>query len=88
MVYECDQRKRKVCKARVKLQDDVIAVVIEHEHPPNIGKIEALKIRSGISLKYNRYTQQVLGEALTGEEAAAQLPSTSTLDRSVVRKWR
>ena len=90
VVYECDQR-RKFCKVRVKVQDDnVIAVVNEHEHPSNIRKIQSLKIRSGIkdsTITTNETTQQ--GAALTGvtEEAAAQLPSASTLGCSV-RKCR
>ena len=93
VVYEWDQGRRKYCKARIKVQhDNVIAVVNEHEHLPNNGKIQALKIRSGIkdsAITTIETTQQVLGTALVGvtEEAAAQLPSASTLGRSV-RKWR
>ena len=66
--WECQLRRRHVCKARIKILDDqVIERVNQHTHAPNSIKVQTTKIR--VAMKRRAETtidapQRILSEGL------------------------
>lgn len=89
--YECVlRRKNGQCKVLVKLDmnDEFVEQVNEHTHAPSQTEVEVTKIKANIKRKAETTTdtpQQILGAELRNisEDAAANLPSTSTLRRNI-----
>ena len=87
------RRKGNQCKAMIKVDIDkeIIRKVNLHTHAPSQMQVEVAKVKANIKRKAQTTTdtlQQILGAELRNisQEAAANIPSTSTLRRN--RKLR
>ena len=87
-------RKGNQCKAMIKLDidDEIIGEVNLHILAPSQTQVEVAKVKGNIKRKAQRTTdtpQQILGAELrnTSQDAAANIPSISTLRRNI-RKAR
>ena len=73
--WECEQRRKGLCKARVKVQNDIIIERInEHTHAPNQTRIEVTKVRA--DMKRSAETtidapQRIISDGLAQASAAA-----------------
>ena len=93
--FECELRtKGNQCKAMIKLDidDEIIGEVNLHTHAPSQTQVEVAKVKANIKRKAQTTTdtpQQILGAELRNisQDAAANIPSTSTLRRNI-RKAR
>ena len=91
--WECEQRRRQTCKARVKVQNDIIIDrVNDHTHAPDPTKIEITKIR--VAMKRRAETtidapQRILSDGLAQASAAAavNLPRFENVSRTI-RRYR
>lgn len=90
--YECVLRRKGECKVTVKLDenDQFIEQTNEHTHAPSQVQVEVAKVTAGIKRRAqtsDNQPQQILGAELANisADAAANLPSTSTLRRNIRR---
>jgi len=93
--YECVlRRKNGQCKVSIKVDEnnEFVEQVNEHTHAPSQTQVEVAKVTASIKRKAETTTdmpQQILGAELANisADAAANLPSTSTMRRNI-RKAR
>ena len=89
--YECVlRRKNGQCKVSIKVDEnnEFVEQVNEHTHAPSQTQVEVTKVTVSIKRKAETTTdmpQQILGEELANisADAAANLPSTSTMRRNI-----
>ena len=93
LTWECVERRRGNCKAKVKLNaiDDFVDQVQEHTHAPSATRCELTKVRASIKRKAStthETTQQILGTELANltPAGAVNLPNLSNLRRSIRRQ--
>ena len=92
---ECElRRKGNQCKAMIKLDidDEIIREVNLHTHAPSQMQDEVAKVKANIKRKEQTTTdtpQHILWAELrnTSQDAAANIPSTSTLRRNIRKAW-
>ena len=91
--WECEQRRRKTCKAKVKVQNDqIIGRVNVHTHAPNNTKVEVTKVRVGMKRRAETTIdgpQRILSDGLAQASAAAavNLPHVENVRRTI-RRYR
>ena len=91
--WECEQRRRETCKAKVKvLNDQIVGRVDVHTHGPNNTKVEVTKVR--VDMKRRAETtidapQQILSDGLAQASAASavNLPHLTNVRRTI-RRYR
>ena len=89
--WECQLRRKKVCKARIKVLDDrIIQRVNAHTHAPNSTKVQTTKIR--VAMKRRAETtidapQRILSEGLAQATpaVAVNLPRMPHIRRAIRR---
>lgn len=79
------------CCGRIKIMDDFITVITEHNHTPEPGKIEALKAAIEMRERAEQdfcKPRQIIQNSTAGIalEAAVHLPSYSASQRNIERK--
>ena len=91
--WECIERRKRNCKAKVKLNaiDDFAEQVQEHTHAPSATRCELTKVPTSIKRKASTThdtTQQIFGTELANvtSTAAINLPSLSNLRRDILRR--
>ena len=92
-LWECIERRKGNCKAKVKLNaiDDFVGQVQEHTPTPSATRCELTKVRVTIKRKASNThdtTQQILGTELANltQTAALNLPNLSNLKRNIRRQ--
>ena len=90
--WECIERRKGNCKAKVKLNaiDDFVEQVQEHTHASSVSRFELTKVRASIkrkALTTHGTTQQILGTELANltPTAAVNRPNLSNLRRNIRR---
>ena len=91
--WECEQRRRETCKAKVKvLNDQIVGRVNVHTHGPNNTKVEVTKVR--VDMKRRAETtidapHRILSDGLAQASAAAavNLPHLTNVPRTI-RRYR
>lgn len=91
--WECEQRRRKTCKAKVRLQNDqIIHRFNDHTHAPNQTKVDVAKIRA--DMKRTAVTsadtpQRILSTGLANANpaVAVNLPKMDNMRRTI-RRYR
>ena len=88
--WECVERRKGNCKAKVKLDasDAFVDQLNDHTHVPSTTKCEITKVRANIKRKATttqETAQQILGAELTNVTAASavNLPNLSNLRRNI-----
>lgn len=88
--WECVDRRKGQCKARVKLtiMDEFVQQVNEHTHPPSQVKCEVAKVTASVKLRAetsNDTSRQILAGELIGisESASVNLPSMNAMRRNI-----
>ena len=91
--WECDQRKRSTCKARVKvLNDQIIERINDHTHAPNQTKVEVAKTRTTMKRRAETSIdapQRIISEGLAqaSPAVAVNLPRIENVRRTI-RRYR
>ena len=91
-VYECEQRRKGLCKARVKVKDNMIVEQQnEHTHAGDHARVEALKVRNALkrsALETQQSAAQIIAENISSisEATASKLPKLSTISRTIRRQ--
>ena len=88
--WDCVNRRKGHCKARVKLTitDEFVTQINEHAHAPSQVNCEVAKVKAGIKRRAetsNDPSRQILAAELGGvtETAAVNLPSMDTMRRNI-----
>ena len=56
-VYECEQRRKGLCKAKIRVVDDnIVRYINEHTHAADISRINSIKVQN--KLKREAVTTQ------------------------------
>ena len=91
--WECIERRKGNCKAKVKLStiDDFVKQVQEHTHAPSATRCELTKVRANIKRKASTThdtTPQILGTelAILTPTTAVNLPNLSNLRHNIRRQ--
>ena len=90
--YECEMRRNdQQCKAKLKvLGNEVLGRMNEHTHAPNLGRMEATKVKVGVkrrALETEESAQQIISQELSdiSESAAVNLPAIRNIRRNIRR---
>ena len=91
--WECTERRKKTCKARVKLDNDrIIDRVNDHTHAPNQTRVETAKVRATMKRSAettldapNRIISDSLAQA--SDAVAVNMPSLDNVRRTI-RRYR
>ena len=91
--WECTERRKKTCKARVKLDNDrIIDRVNDHTHAPNQTRVETAKVRATTKRSAettldapNRIISDSLAQA--SDAVAVNMPSLDNVRRTI-RRYR
>ena len=93
--WECVDRRKGSCKAKLKLDplDNFVEEINEHTHVPSAINCELSKVRANIKRKASttqETAQQILGTELTyiTDAAAVNLPSVTNLRRNIRHQRR
>lgn len=92
-VYECEQRRKGLCKARVKVKDSVIVEQqYEHTHAGDHARVEALKVRIALkrsALETEQSAAEIIAENISSisDATVSKLPKLATISRTI-RKQR
>lgn len=91
-VYECEQRRKGLCKARVKVKNSaIVEQQNEHTHAGDHARVEALKVRNALkrsALETQQPAAQIIAENISSisEATASKLPKLSTISRTIRRQ--
>ena len=91
--WECDQRKKGMCKARVKvLNDQIIERINDHTHAPNQTNVEVTKTRAIMKRRAETSIdapQRIISDGLAQASAAVavNLPRIENVRRTI-RRYR
>ena len=89
--WECEQRRKNTCKAKVKMQyDRIVGRVNEHSHAPNRTKVEVTKVRADMKRRAETTVdapQRILSDGLAyaSADAAVNLPPIENIRRAIRR---
>jgi len=89
--YECENRKRAKCKARIKIcGNEIVSYARNHNHPPDKCRVEILQIKREIKNKaiYTQETaKQIITEAVhtVSLDALGHLPPLNHMSRTIRR---
>ena len=93
IVYECEQRRKGLCKARIKVKDGaIVEQQYEHTHAGDHARVEALKVRIALkrsALGTEQSAAEIIAENISSisDATVSKLPKLATISRTI-RKQR